>query len=144
MLGLLVGEKSARRVDRCRGQTQRLKLLEEFLGFVIERARLHQPVDRLAQRQTALDIFILWIEQFGRTTKPFEKTFPVIRLIHEDAREAIFALISFRDSSRLAVASSLGHFAGHAIARNDAQKGIGGEHVLQRDIDMLARPVAAG
>ena len=48
MLRLFVVEKGARRVDRRGGQTERLELVEKLLGFVIERPRLHQPVDGLA------------------------------------------------------------------------------------------------
>jgi hypothetical protein len=136
--GLLVGEKTARWIDRRRRQPQRLKLVEKFLHVIIERARFDQSIDDLPQRKAVLNVFIFRIEQFRRAAKPFDKPFPMVRLIDEDARVAVAALIGLRHRGRLTVTRTLRHFAGDAVARENAQEWIGDQNILQRHIDMLA------
>ena len=115
-----------------------MKLVKKFLHLVVERARFDQPVDDLAQRKAVLNGFIFRVEQLRRAAEPFDKPFPVVGLVDEDARVAVAALIGFRHSRRLTVAGALRHFAGDAIARNNAQKRIGDQNILQRYIDMIA------
>ncbi len=133
---LFVGEKGARWINRRGGQAQRLEFIEKFLHCEIKRARLDQPVDDLAQGEPVLHVFQFWIEQLRRPAEPVNKTFPMIGLIDEDARIAVAALIGFRHRGRLAVPGALRHFAADAVTRHDTEKRIGGQHILQRYIDI--------
>src|SRR5690242_18351269 len=117
-LGLRIGKKSAWRIDGCRGETLSLKFFEEFLGLVIQSACFHQPIDRLTQREPILYRFVFRVEQFRRPAKPFEKAPPMVRLVDENSRIAVSALICFRYRSRLAVPGSCGNFAGDTITCN--------------------------
>ncbi len=62
----------------------------------------------------------------------------MIRLVDEDAHIAVPALVRFGHRGRLAMSGPFGDFAGYAVARDDAQKWVGDEHVLQRNFDVLA------
>src|SRR5688572_1549931 len=134
---LFISEKCARRINRRRRQAERLEFVEKRLRFVIQRARLHQPIDGLPQWKTILNVFILRVEQFGRAAEPFDEAIPMIRLVDEDTRVTILALIGFRHSRRLAMARPLRHFAGDAVTRDDSQKRVGNQHVLKRNIEMV-------
>src|SRR6185503_14066659 len=120
VLRLLIGEKRARRIDRRRRQPQALKLLEKLLGFVIERAGFDQTIDNLAQRKTVLHHFEFGVEQFRRAAEPLDEPAPVIRLVDEDARITVPALVGLRHGSRLAMAGALGNLARHAVPCDDA------------------------
>ncbi len=56
VLSLFVGQKRARRINRRRSQTQRLKLFKKLLGLVVESARFDQTIDQLSERKPVLHI----------------------------------------------------------------------------------------
>ena len=138
MFRLFVDEESARRINRRGGQAQRLEFVKEFFDFVIERTCFDQTVDNLAQGKPILRDFVFRIEQLRWTAEPLDKAFPVIRLVDEDARISVAALVSLRHGGRLAMSGALGYLAGDAVTSHDAQKRIRGQDILQRHVDMLA------
>ena len=120
MPGLFIFEKCAGRVNRRGGQPLPLKLVKEILDAIVQGARFNETIEQRPQKQSVLHVLEFGVDQFRGISEPPNQASPVIRLIAEDARKTVFALVGFSNRCCLAVSGPLRHFASDTVAGNNA------------------------
>src|SRR5437899_2376821 len=85
-----------------------------------------------------LDIFEFRVHQLCRVSQPLDQTLPVVGLIAKDSRVSVLAFVGLGYGCRLTVARAFRNLARHAVPRDDSEKRISDEDILERNFHVVA------